>query len=181
MKKPKQPIPWNPDWTTIPEASVTYLLHEAKEYLQGPIEIGINADQRSAALCGVFGGGAFALFAVSATVFAGNHANNIFQWAAVIAGFILLIASLLCATAASPGDFYVSGYEPRQLFSPALDISWMQKYTIEDIQTRIEANRAEIYREASLIKWAIRIAGAGMAIGLIIFVTGILFKSSNLN
>jgi hypothetical protein len=177
MKQPK-PAPWNPDWTTVPEASVNYLLEEAKEYLKGTIELGINADQRSAALCGVFGGGAFALFAVSATVFAGDHANNIFQLAAIIAGFILMIASLLCASAASPGDFYVSGYEPRQLFSSAGDTLWMQRYTIEDIQIRIEANRAEIDREASLIKWAVRVAKGGMAIGVLIFLAGFFLNSS---
>jgi hypothetical protein len=139
--------PWRPDWTSVSEAAVYQLLQEAKEHLQGTIELGINADQRSAALCGVFGAGAFALFAVSATVFAGDHRSDILQWAAVIEGFVLLIASLLCAWAAGPGDFYVSGYEPRLLIASAADTLWMQRYIIEDIQRRIEANRAEIIRE----------------------------------
>jgi hypothetical protein len=164
---------WRPDWTEISDAFVHHLLQEAKESLQGTIELGINADQRSAALCGVFGGGAFALFAVSATVFSGAHVSSILQFAAMIAGFILLTSSLLCAMAASPGDFYVSGYEPRLLFSATSDVLWMERYTIEDIQARIEANRVEINREASLIKWAVRIAIGALPIGIIIYLAGL--------
>jgi len=160
---------------------VRHLLQEAKENLQGTIELGINADQRSAALCGVFGAGAFALFASSATVFAGEHTSEVLQWATVIAGLVLLIASLLCARAASPGDFYVSGYEPRLLITAASDILWMQRYIIEDIQLRIEANRAEINREASLIKSAIWVAVAGVTIGLAIFVAGLFLNSHKTN
>lgn len=178
MKK-SSPEPWHPDWTNIPEASVHHLLEEAKEHLRGTIELGINADQRSAALCGVFGGGAFALFAVSATVFAGEHSSTTLQWASAIAGFILLIASLLCARAASPGDFYVSGYEPSLLFSAASDPLWMQRYTIEDIQRRIEANRIEINREASLVKWAVRIAMGSLVIGLVIFFVIVFLPNSH--
>jgi len=141
-------------------------------HLQGTIELGINSDQRSAALCGVFGAGAFALFTVSATVLSGDHHSDFLQWASAIAGFIILIACLLCAAAATPGDFYVSGYEPRLLFPSASDALWMERYTIEDIQKRIEANRAEINREAHFIKLAVRVAMGGVAIGLFIFVSG---------
>jgi hypothetical protein len=122
-----KPAPWRPDWSGISEAAVHQLLSEAKEHLQGTIELGINADQRSAALCGVFGAAAFALFAVSATVLAGEHNNVVLQWASAIAGLILLTSCLLCAAAASPGDFYVSGYEPRLLFSSAADTLWMER------------------------------------------------------
>jgi len=173
MKKPK-PAPWAPDWSAIPEAAVHQLLSEAREHLQGTIELGINADQRSAALCGVFGAAAFALFTVGATVFSGDHNSGILQWASAIAGLILLTSCLLCAAAASPGDFYVAGYEPRLLFPSATDLLWMERYTIEDMQTRIEANRAEINREAQLIKLAVRLAMGGVAIGTAIFVVGFL-------
>jgi hypothetical protein len=169
--------PWRPDWTSVSEAAVYQLLQEAKDHLQGTIELGINADQRSAALCGVFGAGAFALFAVSATVFAGDHRSDILQWAAVIEGFVLLIASLLCAWAAGPGDFYVSGYEPRLLIASAADTLWMQRYIIEDIQRRIEANRAEIIREALLMKTAIWVAVTGIILGLVIFAAGLVLVS----
>lgn len=110
--------PWAPDWANVPDASVPYLLSEAKEHLRDIIAMGINSDQRSVALGGVFGGGAFALFTVSATVFSGMHQtngvqDNALQWAPFASGFCFMIASALCLTAAIPSDFYVSGYEPR--------------------------------------------------------------------
>jgi hypothetical protein len=167
----KRPLPrrWTPDWTDIPEPSVEYLLQEAKEHLQGTIDLGINADQRSAALCGVFGGGAFAMFAVSATVFTISRPNMTLIYSALLPGILLLIACLLCARAAAPEDFYGPGYEPALLIASASDPIWMKRYVIEDIQYRIEANRAEINREARLVKWAFRVAVTAVLAGTALF------------
>lgn len=113
------------------------------------------------------------MFTISATVFAGAHSSSVLPWAAGIAGLLLLAASLLCAWAAKPSDFYVSGYEPRRLITATSDIIWLERYTIEDIQFRIEANRVEINREAKFLKTDLVLAMAGIGMGLLIFLFGL--------
>jgi len=161
MNKPAQEL-WFPDWKTIPDESVHHLLREAKEQLQGTIDLGISSDQRSAALGGVFGAATFASFTVAATLFAGAPAF-------ILAGLLFAIASGCCFTASFPGDFFLNGYEPRLLALAASDILWMERYTIEDIQRRIEGNKAEIAREAALIAGGIRFALAGLAVSVTYF------------
>ncbi len=162
MQDGKNPEPWRPNWAYTGEAELGFLLAEAKEALQGTIDLGISSDQRSATLAGVFGAGAFALFTVAATIFASQDKPPIFLFGALFVGLLLLVASGLCTLAASPGDFFAAGYEPKLLFPSATDLRWMQRYTIEDIQARIEANRLEIEREARFTKWAIYFALAAM-------------------
>jgi hypothetical protein len=161
--------PWTPDWSLIPESSVDYLLEDARFCLQGTIDLGVNGDQRSASLCGVVGGGAFAMFAVAATILTVTHVNATLIAASIVTGILLLAASLICARAAAPEDFYGPGYEPKRLYISATDTLWMKRYVIEDMQRRIEANRTEINREAMLVKWAIRSASGALILGTLLF------------
>jgi hypothetical protein len=153
MADSKNPPPWRPNWAYVGVAELEFLLAEAKESLRGTIELGISSDQRSAALAGVFGAGAFALFTVSATIFAGQNQSQIFLIGAIIVGCLLLVASGFCAMAPFPGDFFVSGYEPRLLFSAASDKTWMQRYTIEDIQMRVEKTARKSIGKQVWSKW----------------------------
>lgn len=164
---------WSPNWAYTGEAELEFLLAEAKEALQGTVDLGISSDQRSAALAGVFGAGAFGLFTVAATIFAGQAQSGVFLAGAMVVGFLLLVASVLCTLAAFPGDFFVSGYEPRLLFPAASDQTWMKRYTIEDMQVRIENNRREINREAGMVKAAIISATIALAASFLFVSVGI--------
>lgn len=172
MAKPVQA--WRPDWREVGDAELDLLFAEAKEALQGTVDLGVSSDQRSATLAGVFGAGAFALFTISATIFADQDKPVIFLVGALLVGSLLLVASGFCTLAAWPGDFFVSGYEPKRLFPSATSKPWMQRYTIEDIQFRIETNRREIEREARLTGWAIRFALAAMIVSFLVVCAGVL-------
>jgi hypothetical protein len=167
-KSPSTPS-WQPDWSNIPDESVEELLREAREHLRGTIELGINSDHRAASLCGVFGGGAFALLVAASTIFSGAHSDAPLQWAGVATAFVLFYSAYLCAQSARPADFHVGGYEPERLFSSATDLMWMRRYAIEDMQSRIQVNRAEINREARLVTRAIHIAVIAVGLGVAVY------------
>ena len=166
--------PWSAPLEEARAAEVEELLRQAELCLEGTVRIGVGADQRSAALCGVFGAGGFGLLTVAATIFAGSHVSMPLQLATGSAGIVLLRAAHLCAQAARPRDFYGEGYEPARLAAAAADKLWMQRYAIVDIQRRIEANRAEILREAELISRALNHAPVALVVGAAAFVVAFL-------
>jgi hypothetical protein len=160
------------DLSEIPLPSIKELQRQGEACLQGTVQLALAADQRATTLTGIFGAGAVALLAAAATVLAGAHPDLSLVCGAGVTSLFLLGGAISCAWAGRPIDFFVTGYEPRLLAQSATDEVWMLRYAIEDIQTRIDANRRALERSArllyqgALIAMAAVLAGAGTFLSL---------------
>jgi len=160
---------WKVDWSDTSDAALRELLRQGELFLQGTIQLGVAADQRAVALSTRFGGGAIALLAAAATVLAGSHPNLAMEWAATVTAAFLFVGSFLAALAAHPVDFFVGGYAPKLLQASSSDEMWMLRYVVQDVQIRIDTNRAAISRAAALSSNALRVAGFGIFSGIVVF------------
>ncbi len=157
------------DWTDVPEASIREILRQGEATLEGTLTIGIGADQRATTMCGIFGGGAIALFAAAATIVAGPQPSQPLLWSSLVTAIILFVASLICGWAALPGDFHAPGYEPKRLLSAAKDELALLTGTVEDVQARIDFNRRSLERSAKLVRIGFYVALAAIIAGGAIF------------
>lgn len=157
------------DWQNVNDTAVREIHRQGEEVLKGTVALALAADQRATTLCGIFGGGAVALLAAAATILAGTNPTASLLVAALLSACLLFVASLLCASAARPTDFYVSGYEPRFLITSAADEMWMLRYAVEDVQMRIGANRKALEHAACLALWGMRVAGGAVVVGVAAF------------
>ncbi len=160
---------WKVDWSETPDDALRELLRQGELFLQGTIQLGVAADQRAVALSTIFGGGAIALLAAAATVLAGSHPNSALEWAATVTAVFLLTSAFLAALAAHPVNFFVAGYEPKLLHGSSSDETWMLRYVVQDMQMRIDVNRAAIDRAAVLSSNALRVAAVGVLAGILVF------------
>ena len=163
------PVGWKVDWEGTPDSALRELLRQGELFLQGTIQLGIAGDQRAVALSTIFGGGAIALLAAAATLLAGAHPSVPLECAAGVTALFLLVGSFLAAIAAHPVDFFVAGYEPKQLHTSSSDELWMLRYTAQDIQMRIDTNRAAVARAAFYSSNALRVAALGIFSGCVVF------------
>lgn len=93
----------------------------------------------------------------------------------MIGGTMLFAAFALCVIASRPADIFVEGYEPQRLFPATPDETWMKRYTIEDIQARISANRALIEARAPIRETAVILALLAVLVLFLTVVTGLVF------
>jgi hypothetical protein len=141
-----------------PEAQADFL-RGGEEMVKSTLSLGHGADFRAVTMMGIFATLGVALFAAVATLFAG--ANPF--WPAIIAGVAtgsgLFVAAGFCAAAAWPGEFFVAGFEPRNLInSSAKQDQFRDRVLIAVIQDRIDDNRRAIAHGARLVMIAIWIA-----------------------
>ena len=158
------------NWANVSDESVRELHRQGEACLDGTIKLALAADQRATTLCGVLGAGAVALMAAAATVLAGAHVNVALVSSALVCALLLLIASLFCALACRPGNFHVGGYEPRSLIVSGSDHMWMLRYAIDDLQSRITANRGALDASANLLNLGMCTAGLAVITGAVVFV-----------
>jgi hypothetical protein len=165
-----------PDFSEIPDNAVKELHRQGELCLLGTMQLAVAADQRATTLSGILGAGSVALAAAMAGLISGAHPNLVLIVPAAITALFLFIAALLCAWSAQPTDFFVGGYEPRYLAISCADELYALRYAAEDLQMRIDANRATLERSASRQKWGRRLAAGAVPAGLIAFLT--MFVSS---
>jgi len=156
-----------PDFSAVEPEAIKELHRQAETCLQGTIQFAIAADHRATTLTGIFGTGSVALLAAAATVLAGSQPNFALVLGAGVTALFLLGAALSCFWASRPVDFSVAGYEPRLLApSVAADPIWMVRYATEDMQRRIDFNRAALERAA---RWVL----CGAVIALVAILAGV--------
>jgi hypothetical protein len=157
------------DLSEVPQESVQELHRQAEACLSGTIQLAIAADQRATTMVGVFGAGSVALLAAIATVLAATSPHNSFIAGAGTMAALLFAAALTSGIAAAPTDFHVGGYEPKRFARSASDFVWMLRYAVEDMQDRIEFNRAVLERSARLLRVAMAFAVAAIPLGVLVF------------
>ena len=158
-----------PDFTDVPDEAVEELYRSGEACLQGTIQFALAADQRATTLAGVFGGGSVALLAVAATIRTASAGDPAFMWASIATAAVLFVGALICAWAGRPIDFHAPGYEPKRLAKSASDPVWMKRYAAEDLQVRIETNRAALERGASHLKRGAAVAALAPLIGIAVY------------
>ena len=157
------------DLSDVPLDGVQELHRQAETCLLGTIQLGIAADQRATTLTGIFGAGSVALLAAIATIISGAASHKALIGGAATMATLLFIAALTSAEACAPADFHVGGYEPKRLARSAGDLSWMLRYAVEDMQVRIDCNRAVLDRSARLVRVSMGLALAAVVLGGLIF------------
>lgn len=160
----------NDDYTKVSDSAVKEFHRLAEVCLQGTVQLAIAADQRATALTGIFGAAAAGLLITGANLFAGGHSHPSVIAALGVAILILFIAAICCSQASKPVDFHVAGYEPKRLAASAIaDDLTMLRYSAEDIQSRIDANRNALSRAARLLTVGRRTAVAALPAAILVF------------
>jgi len=162
-----------PDFSNIPATAAKELCRQGELCLQGTIQLALAADQRATTLTGILGAGSVALVAATVSLSISPDRKIALIASAAITALVLYCGALLCAWAARSTDFHVAGYEPRSLaFSATGDDAeiWMQRYSAEDVQARIDHNRRELEKSSRYLTWGRRIALCAVPIGALSFV-----------
>ena len=157
------------DFSSVPDKSVDEILLQGQECLAGTIQLAIASDQRATAMVGVFGAGFVALLATSAVIVTGEKYNEALLYACLITSFGLFFASVFCAWAAKPVDFFVSGYEPRHLIKSASDLVWLKRYAAEDVQVRIDSNSKYLILAGDWVQLGAKTAFCSPVLGALVF------------
>jgi hypothetical protein len=139
------------DLSTVSIDKIDEIHRQGELCLLGTIQLAIAADQKATTLSGVFGAGSVALLAAIATMITGPTYNVAFIVAAGIASVLLFLATLICAMAARPTDFFIAGYEPKRLGQSQGDKLTMLRFAAEDIQDRLDKNRMALEKSAKLL------------------------------
>jgi hypothetical protein len=154
-------------WDDIPDDVQQELLRQGEEAIKGTVAVAVAADQRAATTMGICGAGGVALLTASATLLAGVHPDLRLICAAAVAAFGFLLASVICAFAIVPTDFFVPGFDPARLLdSDARQSGLLRPTIINVIKNRIRHNRNTIQRLTSRYNLALSIAGAGIIAGI---------------
>jgi hypothetical protein len=160
------------DFSTVPPQALAELNRQGEACLQGTVQLAIANDQRAVTLTGMFGAAAGALAALVGALVAATHEPSLaLFWAIGAAAALLFLAAILCAISAKPADFFVNGYEPRLLAQGCAgeDLTPILRAALEDVQNRIDRNRAALVRSARVLTSALWIGGAALPIAVVAF------------
>jgi hypothetical protein len=157
------------DLSEVSIDGVQELHRQAETCLLGTIQLGIAADQRATTLTGIFGAGSVAVLAAIATVISGASSHQALIGGAATMATLLFAAAITSAMACAPRDFHVGGYEPKRFARSAGDLPWMLRYAVEDMQVRIDCNRAVLERSARLVRASMGFAIAAIVLGTLVF------------
>lgn len=158
-------------WEGVSPEGQAEFLRSGEEMVKATLSLGHGADFGAIIMMGIFGTLGVALFAAIATLLAG--ANQF--WPAIIAGAAtgagLFLAAGFCAAAAWPRQFFVAGFEPRNLVnSSATQDKYRGRVLIAVVQDRIDENRRAIARGARLVMIAIWIAAVSLPGGAVLLI-----------
>jgi len=158
-----------PDFSNIPADAIKELHRQGEICLQSTMQLALAADQRATTLTGIMGAGAVALLAATATMISSAHPSAALIGTGAGTATLLFVGALFCAWAAQPLDFFVAGYEPRRMAPAARDETWILRYATEDMQIRIDSNRASLVHASRLLTWGRSIALLAVPLGITIF------------
>jgi len=147
------------------------LLRQGELRLADLLTISVASDQRATTLGSAFGALAAALFAADATLLTIQAFDVPAAVSIAIASLGSVIASLLCFYAGRPIDFYVGGYEPQRLLPAASNDIWLLRYICQDIQQRIDLDKAALERSARVTTTATIVEISSIFVAAIAFAT----------
>ena len=75
----------------------------------------------------------------------------------------------MCGRAGKPVDFYISGYEPNKIMVSSTDRLWLLRYICDDLQYRIDANKAILRKSSVFILASFGIAAFSVVAGVVVF------------
>jgi hypothetical protein len=157
------------DLSNVPTDGVRELHRQAETCLAGTVQLALGSDQRATVMAGMFGAASVALLAAIATVIAGSAPNYPFIGGAGAMSLLLFAAAIASAMAAAPTDFHVGGYEPKRFARSATNVDWMLRYATEDMQDRIDMNRAVLERSSRLLRTGMAFAVGAIPFGIMAF------------
>jgi hypothetical protein len=157
------------DWADIPEPAVREILRQGEKYLDSTLKTAVAADQRATTLMGIYGAVGVALLVSAATLGTRVQPDPSLIMPIVATAFCLLIAGLMCGRAGRPVDFYVSGYEPDKIVRSSADELWLMRYICEDLQRRIDLNKAILKKSSHWIFASFFASGISVLIGIAVF------------
>ncbi len=161
------------DFLTVPPQALAELNRQGDSCLQGTMQLAIANDQRAVTLTGMFGAAAGALAALLGALVTAVHEPSQALLAAIAAAAVLLfLAAILCAISARPADFFVTGYEPRLLAQGCTgeDLTPIMRATLEDVQNRIDHNRAILARSAGVLTAGLWTGIAAIPVAVVAFI-----------
>jgi hypothetical protein len=167
-------------WEGVSAAAESDFLRGGEQLIKSTLTLGQGADLRATTMMGMFGTVAVALFAAAVTLFAGPHPSWPLIAGAATTAFGLFIAASFCAAAAWPREFYVAGFEPRNLIanSSAKNDQFRARVLIAVTQDRIDHNRRAIGRAACLLMAALWSAGISLLAGGLVVIALVLAGKS---
>lgn len=154
------------DWTDIKDSAVKEIVRLAELQLSDLLAASLSADQRAVTQAGILTGFGAALLAAAAAVADSAHAT---AWSALVAGAGMIVAALISGVAAKPIDYRASGHDPKNLLGAARDEARMLQFLAEELQVRIEKNRAVLERTATCTSVAYNCALASIACSIGVF------------
>jgi hypothetical protein len=157
-------------WKDVSEEGQRDFLRHGEEMVKGTLALAHGADFRAITFMGIFGAIGVALITASATLIASGHPSWALIAAAATIASGLFIACGFCGTAVRPTDFFIAGFEPRNLLnSSAIKDEHRTRVLIAVTQDRIDQNRAAIATSASQTWTAMKIAGISVGAGVVEF------------
>jgi hypothetical protein len=157
------------DFSNVPDEALNEFHRQAELWLEGTIKIAIAADGRATTSTGILSAATGALVVLAANLASSAAPNRALLAAVIVAALCLLIAAGFCATAARPIDFYVSGYEPKNLHPAAATEQHIKRVSAADIQFRIDSNKRALAQAAKALRRGQIIAAASAPIFIIIY------------
>ncbi len=148
-----------PEWKSADPDLVREVVREGEVFLQGQLTLATSADQRAAALGGVF---TAAGTAVIAGVIAALSLQSVPQgivWAGGVAAALFITAAGLCLATVLPVGWWLPGNEPESWYG---DVEAERKLIealgeeAEHYQEKIIENRAVLKANARLYRWGVR-------------------------
>jgi hypothetical protein len=154
------------DFSGVSDNIVKEVHRQAELCLQQTVQIAVAADQRASTLTGILGAGAIALLVASGNMLSAQTPKTALVAAAITAAIVLYLAALRCAQAARSTDYFLAGYEPRFWVGATSDEVWMLRFAAEDLQRRIDANRATLEVSSKMLTQGRSIALLAVPAGL---------------
>jgi len=164
-------------WEKISSEAELDFLKVGDELVRSTLALGHGADLRATTIMGMFGTTGVALLAAVATLFVAERP----YWPLIGGGATialgLFVATGFCAAGAWPRNFFVAGFEPRNLLhSGAIDDRYRVRILVAVTQDRIDHNRRSIDRAAKFLMRGICVAGLSLLLGVASF--GILYVTA---
>ena len=160
-----------PDFSNIPNETIKEFHRQGEVCLQGTVQLAIAADQRATTLTGTLGAAAVALMVATGALVSNPSLlpDTALVYATLVTALMLFVGAILCAMVARSTDFFVAGYEPKNLAKSAANELWMLRYAAEDVQVRIDGNRRTLDASSRMLTWGRGMAVAALPVGAAIF------------
>lgn len=148
------------------------VLRQGELLLQAQLELATAADQRSMTLLGITAGGAVAMLAASASLFAADGGTNSLPVALMVASVPLLVSAVLAIRATRPVGFAVPGTRANLLLpSSDFPIDQVRLELAMRYQERVSFNESILARNGQRVATALKFVIGSIPVGVLAYVT----------